>query len=105
MPSCLAMVPVHLLPVHRLPMQFQTLRLLREFFRVLIFHRRCLHLLLQRLHLSLSQKVQFIRICVCLHMLHSRDIQWRICLPSLDGRVWIRYQTNHLCEYSSADLG
>ncbi|CAN7119714.1 unnamed protein product, partial [Brassica rapa subsp. narinosa] len=69
------MVPVHLLPVHRLlvhhpPPQFQTLSLLRELLGVLLhrrclhrkcLHRICLHLLLQRLHLSLSQKVQFIR--------------------------------------------
>ncbi|KAF2549532.1 hypothetical protein F2Q70_00021758 [Brassica cretica] len=33
--------------------------------------------------------VHLIRICVCLHMPHSRNIRWRICLPSLVGRVWM----------------
>uniref|UniRef100_A0A0D3CDH0 Uncharacterized protein n=1 Tax=Brassica oleracea var. oleracea TaxID=109376 RepID=A0A0D3CDH0_BRAOL len=44
-----------------------TLRVLRKFLGVLLLHRRCLHLLLQRLHLSLPQQVQFIQIYVCLH--------------------------------------
>ncbi|WZZ63868.1 hypothetical protein YC2023_075238 [Brassica napus] len=85
------MVSGHLLPVHHLPRQFRTLRHLRVFLGVLLLlHLICLHhLLLQPLHLSLSQQVEFIQICVCLHLPHTRDIQWRICSPSMEERAWV----------------
>ena len=47
------------------------------------------HLLFQPMHLSLSQQVQFIQICMCLHLPHALDIQWRICSPSLDEGAWM----------------
>lgn len=90
---CLATVSGYLLPAaHYLPRQFLTLRHLREFgalfLRHLRYSPRCL-LLHQQLHLTLPHRELLIKICGCIHMHHTQDIQWMICLPSMDGRVWI----------------